>query len=69
MTDPITPERIAELRQLLAGSSAGDWKLWGMDVMADPRGTSDLDEPESGHGDGFVWMGPMPVPAPPEPRP
>lgn len=35
---------VAELRILEQAATTGPWKLWGMTVMDDPTGTSDVDK-------------------------
>lgn len=36
-------DRLSEIEARLAGATPGVWKLWGMDVLADQDGTSDVD--------------------------
>lgn len=36
--------RLDEIQARLEGVTPGPWKLWGMSVMADPVGNSDLDD-------------------------
>lgn len=35
---------LARIRERAEGATLGPWKLWGMDVTADPVGNSDLDD-------------------------
>lgn len=37
-------ERLAEITARVEGATAGPWKTWGMSVMADPVGNSNLDD-------------------------
>ncbi len=43
MTAPIDPAELDRLDAVAAAATPGPWKLWGMQVMADPTGTSRLD--------------------------
>ena len=36
--------RIGEWEKIAADATPGPWKLWAMSVMADPKGTSNLDD-------------------------
>lgn len=36
-------DRLSEIEERIAAATPGVWKLWGMDVLADQDGTSDVD--------------------------
>lgn len=40
----MTDEEINDIEALANAATPGPWKLWGMHVMADPHGTSNVDD-------------------------
>ncbi len=44
MSAEVLREAAAKMRATAQAAEPGRWKTWGMSVLADPKGTSDLDD-------------------------